>query len=271
MGPSGRNPIFTLSPVEIFGDTAVYLGLQASGNPRSHITLVNGKPDGMLQIFHPNGSVEQKLPWRNGKREGEHKYLFPNGKVSSIRLYLNDTLQAEGRADFDSAGNRTSQWIPGEGPGTGTYLVTSNGKIIDSAYFRNGVQVGYSFTLNSKGDTTDRDFYKDGKQDTTVLKWAPKPGTYRSTESILKVIRKQTPRLRHTYNDYLRNVSFKGKVTLTFGIAPDGRISYLFPIGDTSGKPRFVQAVMKVVHRWKFEPVDSRAMDVVTVPFTFSK
>lgn len=100
----------------------------------------------------------------------------------------------------------------------------------------------------------------------------PGPGIIcqRSTESILKVIRKATPGLKHTYNSFLRSYRFGGTLTLQFKINPAGEIRVLYLLGNTTGQHDFGIAIMKIVNTWKFEKVDAASFDVVTVPFTFT-
>ncbi len=92
----------------------------------------------------------------------------------------------------------------------------------------------------------------------------------RSTESILKVIRKETPKLKGVYNKYLYGTSFGGKVTVQFKIDPEGNVRYLYIKGNTTGVHDFALDVLKKINTWKFEKVEGQSLDVVTVPFTFS-
>jgi hypothetical protein len=181
-------------------------------------------------------------------------------------------VRQDQRVEFDSLGRQISEWIPSGGdPRSGTYLTRRNGRVTDSARYEKGLMEGWSFSLNAKGDTVSKGFYERGKKDTVQSNWVEPPGSYRTAESILKVIRKRTPNLRHRYNRYLAASRFNGKITVYFGIRPDGGIGYLLPIGDTSRRPRFVRDILNEIQGWKFPAVDAESMDIVTVPFTFSE
>ncbi len=97
-------------------------------------------------------------------------------------------------------------------------------------------------------------------------------GGQRSTESILRVIRQHTPGLRHTYNKYLKiHPGFQGKVTVRFAIAPGGAIVDISIVSSTTGVSEFDAETVDKIRRWRFEPIQGKGNDVVTVPFTFSE
>lgn len=95
----------------------------------------------------------------------------------------------------------------------------------------------------------------------------------RSTESILKVIRKNTPTENiKVYRTFLQRYSnLEGKVTVKFAISSEGKVIKIMPISDSSKNPKFVNAIISTVEKWQFSKSGCEKPDIVTVPFTFSK
>lgn len=266
----GPNPLLQEPALERLGDTAVYRGTWKNGQPRSEIRLVRGKAHGTLTIRREDGGPESTAEFVDGKKHGQSVWYWPGGANKQIRRHISDTVHLESMVDFDSTGSQISAWVPMGGPATGAYLLRRNGKVYDSTFYRNGKEEGLAFHVDTKGDTVSRAFFVAGKEDTIGFK-PRRPSGQRSTESILKVIRRYTPELRHTYNAHLRRSRFNGKVTLTYAIAPSGLVTWIHPVAETAGRPHFARDVVAKVQRWRYESVDSRADDVVTVPFTFSE
>jgi TonB family protein len=97
-------------------------------------------------------------------------------------------------------------------------------------------------------------------------------GGLRSQESILQVIRRHMPGLRHLYNKHLKlHPGFRGKISVEFSLAPSGAVLALRVISTTTDVPDFDRAVLAQIGTWRFEPVKGRSNDMVTVPFTFSE
>lgn len=261
------------STVEVRGDTAVYKGFYRNGGIRSEITLVDGSANGPSRLFFMNGAVEEKSWYRNGGKEGERIIYFPNGIRNHQEFFVRDTSQADRRMRFDSTGRKISEWTSLGEPGTGIYRVYWKGAVIESTYYRRGIQEGLAFENDLEGDTVSVSLFKDGKIDTTNFKRKAGSDKYgqRTTESLLKVIRRRTPTLRHIYNSHLRPNRFRGKVTLKFAIRPDGGISYLLVLGNSTGNHRFARDVANSIQRWRFEAIETKSNDIVTVPFTFSE
>src|SRR4051812_43832094 len=92
---------------------------------------------------------------------------------------------------------------------------------------------------------------------------SPVENRQRTTESILKVLRKNTPDLRHTYNKYLKTHWFGGKVTFQFVIRPNGKIKFIYLLGNTSGDHDFALSLLEAVNQWSFEETQSTLCDVV--------
>jgi TonB family protein len=94
----------------------------------------------------------------------------------------------------------------------------------------------------------------------------------RSAASILRVVRSHMSGLRHAYNKHLKmNPGFNGKLHIKFEIAPSGRTVRVSIVGSSTGIPAFDREIKDKVRRWRFEPINAKGNDIVTIPFTFSE
>jgi len=152
-------------------------------------------------------------------------------------------------------------------------IVLRKGKISDSSFLYSGKDsLIETIDWNKSGSAKEMPDSVKAKSNSQIDSIPKDPDSTgrRTTESILKVIRKSTPTLRKTYNKHLRLRTFNGKITLRFKIAPDGEIASLYLIGNTTGNQAFTMDILKEVDAWKFDSIDQKMHDVVTVPFTFS-
>ena len=92
----------------------------------------------------------------------------------------------------------------------------------------------------------------------------------RSASQIMKVVRKETPRLRSIYNSYSKKHSFDGKVRVKWSIPPSGDVENAEIVEATTEYPEFEKAILEDIKQWKFQDGYS-GKTTVTVPFTFSE
>ena len=92
----------------------------------------------------------------------------------------------------------------------------------------------------------------------------------RSASQIMKVVRKETPRLKSIYNSYLKKRSFDGKVRVKWSIPPSGDVENAEIVEATTEYPEFEKAILEDIKQWKFQDGYS-GKTTVTVPFTFSE
>ena len=98
----------------------------------------------------------------------------------------------------------------------------------------------------------------------------------RSASQIMKVVRKETLRLKPIYNRYLKEryyngkESFAGKVTVKWSILPNGDVEKAEIVSATTEYPEFEKAVLEDIKQWKFDSA-AYGKTTVTVPFTFSE
>ncbi|MBR3071652.1 TonB family protein [Fibrobacter sp.] len=92
----------------------------------------------------------------------------------------------------------------------------------------------------------------------------------RSASQIMKVVRKEAPRLRSIYNSYSKKRSFDGKVRVKWSIPPSGDVENAEIVEATTEYPEFEKAILEDIKQWKFQDGYS-GKTTVTVPFTFSE
>lgn len=87
-------------------------------------------------------------------------------------------------------------------------------------------------------------------------------------ESVVDVVQKRIPGLRHIYNKYLkRKQGFQGKVVLKLDANVNGQVTYISILSSTTDYPEFEDEITEAVSRWKFE--NSTGNTSVTIPCTF--
>ena len=94
-------------------------------------------------------------------------------------------------------------------------------------------------------------------------------GGNRLAADIMKVVRQQTPGLRHIYNKNLKKKEFAGTVKLRFTIAPGGEIISISTVSSGTGFSEFDSEIKNAISRWTFSKVKS-GNTTVTIPFKFS-
>ena len=94
----------------------------------------------------------------------------------------------------------------------------------------------------------------------------------RGTEEILKVIRTETrTNIRKVYNKFLRKYpGLEGRITIKIHIDKSGSAAYIFPFEDKTQNPKFTNAIVTEIQKWKFIQSKCEKYDYVTIPFTFS-
>jgi TonB family protein len=75
-----------------------------------------------------------------------------------------------------------------------------------------------------------------------------------------KVLKKVLP----GYPDLARQFSIKGAVKLVVIVDPNGKVKSARAVG---GNPTFVDAAMRVIDRWKFEPAPDQTTETVEIKF----
>ncbi len=150
-----------------------------------------------------------------------------------------------------------------------SYIRDSNSDLVEATVWRSPVEHYSSKIPRNFHDSiiSGRNIPKD-----TVTKGSDTLMDSRTTESILKVFRVESPKLRHTYNDYLRKRNgFKGRITYKISISPSGKIIKLLLLEDTTNYKEFALVITQKIFEWRFGSVENKANDIVTVPFTFSE
>ncbi|HPE82860.1 MAG TPA: toxin-antitoxin system YwqK family antitoxin [Aequorivita sp.] len=102
---------------------------EKSNNVMTRENYVNGKLDGKIITYYPNGKITQETTYKNGIKEGEDNYYSPDGILLKKLLYANDQLQGPATY-YDAYGNVIIEGFYKEGKKHGLWKYYKNGKII---------------------------------------------------------------------------------------------------------------------------------------------
>ena len=83
------------------------------------------------------------------------------------------------------------------------------------------------------------------------------PAEYHATRKVLK-------KVLPSYPDLARQFNIKGAVRLLVIIEPNGKVKSAKAVG---GNPAFVEAAMRVIAKWKFEPAPEQTTETVEMKF----
>ncbi|HKT69694.1 MAG TPA: energy transducer TonB [Terriglobales bacterium] len=75
-----------------------------------------------------------------------------------------------------------------------------------------------------------------------------------------KVVKKVLP----SYPELARQLNIKGAVKLVLIVEPNGKVKSARALG---GNPAFVDAAMRVIDKWKFEPAAEPSTETVQIQF----
>jgi protein TonB len=89
------------------------------------------------------------------------------------------------------------------------------------------------------------------------LAGADVPSEHHSTR---KVVKKVLP----SYPELARQLNIKGVVRLVLIVEPSGKVKSARAVG---GNPAFVEAAMRVIEKWKFEPAAEPSTETVQIQF----
>ena len=93
----------------------------------------------------------------------------------------------------------------------------------------------------------------------------------RSSEDIMKVVRRCIPGLRFKYDKFLETKpGLQGKVVLKITIDPEGLVDDISIVSSNTGSSEFDGEIKTTVSRWKFSKVED-GYDWVTIPIIFGE
>lgn len=75
-----------------------------------------------------------------------------------------------------------------------------------------------------------------------------------------KVLKKVLP----AYPELARQLEIRGAVKLVVTVEPNGKVRSARALG---GNPAFVEAAMRVIDKWKFEPTAEQTTETVEIKF----
>ncbi len=125
--------------------------------------------------------------------------------------------------------------------------------------------------LDSLVSSQGKDFEKIAKSNTS-FEGADSIQDTRTKESIMSVVRAQTPGLRYMFTKYLRQQGgFGGKIVFRLEISPLGDVIRLDLVSSTTGNAEFDNEVRTQMKAWNFGHLPTAGKTTVTLPFTFEE
>jgi antitoxin component YwqK of YwqJK toxin-antitoxin module len=89
---------------------------------------VNGKLEGKVTTYYPNGKITETATYKNGVKEGEDNYYSPDGVLLKKLIYRNDQLQGPAFY-YDAYGNVTIEGFYKDNKKHGLWKYYKNGKV----------------------------------------------------------------------------------------------------------------------------------------------
>ena len=128
------------SEVDINNYTGIVSEQYANGLPALWKTLIDGKTEGIMLEWYPNGNLRYRANWKNNMGNGKWEYFYPNGKLKSESFYVNDMAQGIYREYHE------------------------NGKLkMDATYMNNQID-GVELKYDKSGVLLSRKRYDDGTE-----------------------------------------------------------------------------------------------------------
>ena len=89
----------------------------------------NGKLQGKVITYYPNGKITEETTYKNGIKEGENNYYSPEGVLLKKLLYRNDQLQGAA-LHYDAYGNLVIEGFYKDGKKHGLWKYYKDGKVV---------------------------------------------------------------------------------------------------------------------------------------------
>lgn len=102
---------------------------EKSNNVMTRENYKNGKLEGTVTTYYPNGKVTEELNYKNGLKEGENNYYSPDGILLKKLLYTNDQLQGTATY-YDAFGNVVIEGFYKDGKKHGLWKYYKDGKVV---------------------------------------------------------------------------------------------------------------------------------------------
>jgi len=106
----------------------------------SRTPYLNGKEHGLVEAWHPSGSLRHQKLYRSGHREGTHRGFWENGQVQFVYHYERDLFEGEQVAYY------------------------KNGVQSELRHYRDGHEEGQQRFYDGEGRLMANYTFKDGKR-----------------------------------------------------------------------------------------------------------
>jgi len=127
--------------------TEKWVEYYCNANMKNKLTFVNGRPDGLAQMFHENGKISEEGNWKNNRWVGNYKLYYDNGQVQHEFV-------------FSATGKRE---------GNQKYFY-DNGQLAIEGSFANGKESGIIKEYYENGEQKAEKNFADGNVDVASIK-----------------------------------------------------------------------------------------------------
>lgn len=100
-----------------------------SKNVMSREHYLNGKLDGSVVTYYPDGKITEEINYKNGIKEGENNYYSPDGVLLKKLFYVNGELHGSATY-YDAYGNVIIEGLYKSGKKHGLWKYYKDGKVI---------------------------------------------------------------------------------------------------------------------------------------------
>jgi len=101
---------------------------EKSKNVMTRENYTNGKLDGKVTTYYPNGKITEEINYKNGIKQGENYYYSPEGVLLKKLLYKDDQLQGQAFY-YDAFGNVVIEGFYKDGKKHGLWKYYKDGKV----------------------------------------------------------------------------------------------------------------------------------------------
>lgn len=157
---------------------------------------------------------------------------------------------------------------PGDGSGTGDQDGSGTG-LIEIEGILDGEGVGEQIQVSRLGDVSQGSDGTGADADYVQEVVSPEQRDERSSRVISRVVASHTGAIRYAYNRELRkNPALRGKIVLTFTIAPEGSVTECKVEESEMNWPPLENSLVRMVRGWKFPEIPEGTV-TVSYPLVF--
>ncbi|NQU32149.1 MAG: hypothetical protein HQ521_02845 [Bacteroidetes bacterium] len=173
------------------------------------INYVDGKADGVVYEYYPDGILKSEMPFKEGKKEGIEKRFFHNGQIESQKVFVDDKLEGE-YIEYYSNGNIYQKGLCSDGWNTGEWKTYhSDGNIYEELTYDKGKITGTLKSYDTDGILNSEFTYRKGE----VIAYQ----FYNKSQKIIKQAKKQNGEFYYQGHAPNGNIITNGRYSISGG------------------------------------------------------